>query len=87
MEKLIALNEAAEVYGVTTQTLRRWADRGRIKMVKPDGHHVHFEREELDREVPHVGRLLARIRTLEAGTSSAQAYSFLADALDSAHVD
>lgn len=61
MDNLIALNEAAEIYGVTTQTLRRWAAQGRVTLVKPDNHHVYLDREDLNREVPHVGRLLKRL--------------------------
>ncbi len=37
MERLVRLSEAAQVLGVTPQTLRRWGRRGLVKLVRLPG--------------------------------------------------
>lgn len=63
---LITAAEASDTYGLTGQTLRRWAESGRINVHKPDRVHRFYDTDDLNREVPHVGRLLVRLQEIEA---------------------
>ncbi|MHB8395336.1 MAG: helix-turn-helix domain-containing protein [Candidatus Dormibacteria bacterium] len=45
---LLRLKAAAEVLGVHPVTLRRWADEGRVPVVRP-GRERRFRTEELER--------------------------------------
>ena len=45
----VTLGEAAEALGVSTSTLRRWADTGRIQVVRTSGGHRRFPASELRR--------------------------------------
>ena len=48
-EPLMTLKQAAEVLGVHTATLRRWADNGDIVVVLTPGGHRRFPRSEVER--------------------------------------
>ena len=45
----VTLGEAAEALGVSTSTVRRWADTGRIHVVRTSGGHRRFPASELRR--------------------------------------
>jgi excisionase family DNA binding protein len=45
----ISLQEASELLGVTTSTLRRWGDSGRVPMKRTLGGHRRFERAAVAR--------------------------------------
>ena len=45
----VTLGEAAEALGVSTSTVRRWADTGRIQVVRTSGGHRRFPASELRR--------------------------------------
>jgi diguanylate cyclase (GGDEF)-like protein/excisionase family DNA binding protein len=45
----VTLGEAAEALGVSTSTVRRWADTGRIQVVRTSGGHRRFPAAELRR--------------------------------------
>jgi putative resolvase len=49
MEKLLSLSEAAEVLGVTTQTLRNWDRADKIKTVRTVGSHRRIPVSEIER--------------------------------------
>jgi putative resolvase len=49
MEKLLSLSEAAEVLGVTTQTLRNWDKAQKIKTVRTVGSHRRVPISEIER--------------------------------------
>jgi diguanylate cyclase (GGDEF)-like protein/excisionase family DNA binding protein len=48
-EQTVPLGEAADALGVSTSTLRRWADSGRIRAVRTAGGHRRFPVSELQR--------------------------------------
>lgn len=48
-DSLLPLSEAAERLGVHTSTLRRWADRGEIRVVTTPGGHRRFPESEVER--------------------------------------
>lgn len=56
----LALGEASRFLGVDPDTLRRWADEGRVSAFTTPGGHRRFERRELE-------RLIASRRTGPAG--------------------
>ena len=45
----VTLGEAAEALGVSTSTVRRWADTGRVQVVRTSGGHRRFPASELRR--------------------------------------
>jgi excisionase family DNA binding protein len=45
----VTLGEAAEALGVSSSTVRRWADTGRIQVVRTSGGHRRFPASELRR--------------------------------------
>ncbi len=45
----VTLGEAAEALGISTSTVRRWADTGRIQVVRTSGGHRRFPASELRR--------------------------------------
>ncbi|HEX5691902.1 MAG TPA: helix-turn-helix domain-containing protein [Roseiflexaceae bacterium] len=47
----LSLQEASELLGVTTSTLRRWGDSGRVTMKRTLGGHRRFARESIARLV------------------------------------
>ena len=51
----LALGEASRMLGVDPDTLRRWADEGRVPAFTTPGGHRRFERRTLERLV-HAGR-------------------------------
>jgi excisionase family DNA binding protein len=48
-EQTVPLGEAADALGISTSTLRRWADCGRIRAVRTAGGHRRFPVSELQR--------------------------------------
>lgn len=48
----LSLQEASELLGVNTSTLRRWGDSGRVTMRRTLGGHRRFARAEIARLVP-----------------------------------
>jgi excisionase family DNA binding protein len=57
----LALGEASRLLGVDPDTLRRWADEGRVSAFTTPGGHRRFDRRALE-------RLIAERRTGPAGT-------------------
>jgi excisionase family DNA binding protein len=49
MEKHIKLKEAAQILGVTTQTLRNWANSGKIKVIRTKGNQRRIPISELEK--------------------------------------
>ena len=47
MSELISIGKAAEMLGVSVQTLRRWDAKGTLKALRSDGKHRYFRREDL----------------------------------------
>ena len=41
--KFVSPSTAAEIFGVTTQTLRRWAKTGKINFIKTPGGHTRYD--------------------------------------------
>jgi diguanylate cyclase (GGDEF)-like protein/excisionase family DNA binding protein len=50
----VALGEAAEALGVSTSSLRRWADTGRIRALRTAGGHRRFPVSEIQRLTAHA---------------------------------
>lgn len=48
-EQTVPLGEAAEALGVSTSTLRRWSDSGRIRAIRTSGGHRRFPVGEIQR--------------------------------------
>jgi len=48
-EPTLTLGEAAEALGLSTSTLRRWADAGRIQAIRTSGAHRRFPTREVQR--------------------------------------
>ena len=50
LDKYIKIAEAAEILGISQNTLRKWADEGRIAVqVNPANGYRMFRREDLER--------------------------------------
>ncbi len=47
MDKIIGINEAAKLLGVSSTTLRRWELEGKMKSVRTKGNHRRFKVSEL----------------------------------------
>ncbi len=47
MKSLLTIKEAAQFLGVSSKTLRRWENAGRIKSLRTKGGHRRFYREDL----------------------------------------
>lgn len=45
--KLLRLGEGAEILGVHPETLRRWADSGKVPSVRTPGGERRFRREDI----------------------------------------
>ena len=61
-EKWLSMNEAAEILGIHADTLRRWADTGKIAVFKTPGGHRRFS----EPEIRSFGRQRLRFQ-IEAG--------------------
>jgi len=61
-DEWISLQEASALLGVTTSTLRRWGDSGRVPMKRTLGGHRRFPRAAVGQlaEAPHPPAALAR---------------------------
>ena len=47
-ERLLKMDEAAALLGVTTQTLRNWDKSGKLKAVRTDGGHRRFKEADIN---------------------------------------
>ncbi len=47
MSNLLGVSEAADLLGVSTQTIRRWESEGKLKAVRTEGGHRRFEVSDL----------------------------------------
>jgi excisionase family DNA binding protein len=47
-ERLLPTSEAAELLGVTDQTLRNWAEAGRIRHIRMPSGQIRFRRQDID---------------------------------------
>ncbi|MFH1405272.1 MAG: helix-turn-helix domain-containing protein [Patescibacteria group bacterium] len=48
--KLLSVNEVAELFGVHPETVRRWDNDGKLKAIRVgEGGHRKFRREEVER--------------------------------------
>lgn len=43
MSNLLTVTEAAQLLGVSTKTIRRWENEGKIKAIRTEGGHRRFE--------------------------------------------
>ncbi|WP_270027373.1 EAL domain-containing protein [Solirubrobacter phytolaccae] len=70
-EPTVALGEATDVLGVSASTIRRWADTGRIAVVRTPGGHRRFPVAELRRlsTGPEL-RPRTQLRAIDAPTAS-----------------
>ena len=48
MSRLISIAEASEMLGVTTKTLKIWANEDKIKSYRTAGKHRRFRVEDID---------------------------------------
>ncbi len=61
-DRLISITEAAEILGVSVNTLRRWDTSGKLKSTKSEGGHRLYDREVLQlmaRDIEAIGRVWA----------------------------
>jgi excisionase family DNA binding protein len=65
-EASMTLGEAAEALDVSTSTLRRWADAGRIDTLRTDGGHRRFPAREVQRLSARNGRSRPIVRMVPA---------------------
>jgi diguanylate cyclase (GGDEF)-like protein/excisionase family DNA binding protein len=56
-EQTVPLGEAADALGISTSTLRRWADNGRVRAIRTTGGHRRFPVAELQRLKSSTARL------------------------------
>ncbi|HEU4976474.1 MAG TPA: EAL domain-containing protein [Baekduia sp.] len=61
----ITLGGASDLLGVSTSTLRRWADSGRLPAIRTEGGHRRFRRADVDREAARRSRR-PRVRPVRA---------------------
>jgi len=47
MSNLLSVTEAAQLLGVSTKTIRRWENEGRIKTTRTQGNHRRFSVSDL----------------------------------------
>ena len=47
VDKLLTPAEVAEIYGVNSKTVSRWADSGRLGFIRTRGGHRRFRRSEI----------------------------------------
>jgi excisionase family DNA binding protein len=66
----LGLGEASELIGVDPDTLRRWADEGRVEVYHTPGGHRRFQRRSLERLMR--ARPRARVRISRLGPSEAR---------------
>lgn len=54
-EKHLRLSKAAELLGVTTQTLRTWANSGKLKTIRTEGNQRRIPLSEISRILDKKG--------------------------------
>lgn len=54
-EKLLTISQAADMLGVSVGTLRSWADKGLIKMIRLPSGYRRFTVEEIDETRRQMG--------------------------------
>ncbi|HTJ60209.1 MAG TPA: helix-turn-helix domain-containing protein [Candidatus Saccharimonadales bacterium] len=57
----LTLGEASRMLGVDPDTLRRWADNGKVDVLKTPGGHRRFLRESIEEMLPRPRRSLSAI--------------------------
>ncbi len=57
----LTLGEASRILGVDPDTLRRWADNGKVDVLKTPGGHRRFLRESIEGMLPRPRRRLSAI--------------------------
>ncbi len=86
----LSLGPASQMLGVDPDTLRRWADEGRVETYVTPGGHRRFERRTIERLATHRPAGLRPLASLGAGSERlTRAYrrSYAAKARLSAHAD
>jgi excisionase family DNA binding protein len=63
MEKLLKISEAAEILGVSMQTLRKWDNDGKLKPTHTLGGHRRYRQVDVDRIV--AGMTDGPVKTVE----------------------
>ena len=63
MEKLLTISEAAEILGVTMQTLRKWDKDGKLTPTHTLGGHRRYKQTDVDRIV--AGMTDGPVKTVE----------------------
>ena len=48
MDKMISISEAGKVLGVTTRTLKRWEETGKLKVYRTLGNHRRYKLSEVE---------------------------------------
>lgn len=54
-QKLLTISQAAELLGVSAGTLRSWADKGLVKMIRLPSGYRRFTVEEIDEKRREMG--------------------------------
>jgi excisionase family DNA binding protein len=65
-DEWLALGPASRVVGVDPDTLRRWADEGRVEVYVTPGGHRRFQRDALQRLIVHGSRERSTLASLGA---------------------
>ena len=65
-DEWLALGAASRVVGVDPDTLRRWADEGRVEVYLTPGGHRRFQRDALKRLIVHGSRERSTLASLGA---------------------
>ena len=47
-KKYITIKEAAKLFGVSVDSIRRWSNEGKLKPIKTMGNHRRFDLAELE---------------------------------------
>lgn len=56
MKDFLSVGHVARLLGVTTKTIRNWADRGHLKCVRhPINNHRFFKRDDLKELIEKIG--------------------------------
>jgi excisionase family DNA binding protein len=61
LQKLISTGEAAELAGVSVDTIRRWEKIGKIQSVRTDGNHRRYQRSDFVAKPEGITILYARV--------------------------
>jgi len=81
MDKFISIGEAAELAGVSVDTIRRWEKSGKVKSERTDGNHRRYRRSDFVSQPEGITILYARVSShdqkadLERQEAVLQAYA------------